>query len=341
MWMIASPTPVPASDDRRHERHVREARDDHRQRRHAAPDLGAATRRSAARPDRRTRPSPTRGAASRAAIVSPRGEVCAGVPGGARDDQHRRRREQRAGQRGAARRSSGARAAADPPTAPIHAATQNSAKQISKSTIARPNAVTRYSGTSALRSNTERSESLAIEKSRYTGIAISPTTDDDHARHRHGPQRRPLDAPDQRPRDQHPHHEQADRGHHRQEHHPARDQQLRRRRGGRYLRHRELRRRSRVGADRVRERALHGMAVDRDRAPVDQVPALGQMRAQRHDQRVRDWPATAGPAPVVTWCPVGVGDRDDREPRLDRLVVGELDRGRRGRPARRLPRARS
>ena len=60
----------------------------------------------------------------------------------------------------------------------VQAATQNSAKQISKSRIARPNAVTRYSGTSALRSNTERSESLATEKSRYTGIAISPTIDD-------------------------------------------------------------------------------------------------------------------------------------------------------------------
>ena len=59
----------------------------------------------------------------------------------------------------------------------IHAATQNNAKQIPRSRIARPNAVTRNSGTSAVTSNTERSESFAVEKSRYTGIAITPTTD--------------------------------------------------------------------------------------------------------------------------------------------------------------------
>ena len=43
-------------------------------------------------------------------------------------------------------------------------------------------------------------------------------------------------------------------------------------------RDRELRRRPRVRADRVGERALHRVAVDRDRPPVDQIPALRQMR---------------------------------------------------------------
>ena len=45
------------------------------------------------------------------------------------------------------------------------------------STYPRPNAVTRNSGTSAVRSNTDRSESIAVAKSRYTGIAIRPSTD--------------------------------------------------------------------------------------------------------------------------------------------------------------------
>ena len=40
------------------------------------------------------------------------------------------------------------------------------AKQISKSTHARPNAVTRNSGTSAPTAKTERSESTAVAKSR-------------------------------------------------------------------------------------------------------------------------------------------------------------------------------
>src|SRR5207302_10188254 len=58
------------------------------------------------------------------------------------------------------------------------AATQNSAKQTSRSRIARPNAVAPNSGTNAPTSNTERSESLAVAKSRYTGIATSPSTDE-------------------------------------------------------------------------------------------------------------------------------------------------------------------
>ena len=211
----------------------------------------------------------------------------------------------------------------------VQAATQNSAKQISKSTIARPNAVTRYSGTSAPRSNTERSESLAIEKSRYTGIAISPTIENathatDTAR-RFVPSTRRISGR----AISDPQREQADRDHHRQEHHPARDQQLRRLRARRDLGHWELRRGPRVGTDGVRERALHRMAVDRDRAPVDQVPALRQMRAQRHDERVG-----IGGRPLDRTgrhlVARGVGHRDDREPRLDRLVVGELHRRGRG-----------
>ena len=59
---------------------------------------------------------PPRGAASRTAIVSPRGEVCAGVAGRAGDDEHRGGGQQRAGRRAGARRSTGARARDDRPT---------------------------------------------------------------------------------------------------------------------------------------------------------------------------------------------------------------------------------
>ena len=48
----------------------------------------------------------------------------------------------------------------------IVAATQKSAMQISRSTYARPKAVTRKSGTSAPTSNTDRSESTAVAASR-------------------------------------------------------------------------------------------------------------------------------------------------------------------------------
>ena len=48
----------------------------------------------------------------------------------------------------------------------IHAAAQKSAKHSQRSTIARPKAVTRKSGTNVPRSNTERSESFAVAKSR-------------------------------------------------------------------------------------------------------------------------------------------------------------------------------
>ncbi len=67
------------------------------------------------------------------------------------------------------------------------------------------------------------------------------------------------------------------------------------------VRDHELRRRARVRADRERERALHRMPVDRDRAPVDEVPALRQVRLERDDQRVRVRRRARAPAPVVSW----------------------------------------
>jgi len=98
-----------------------------------------------------------------------------------------------------------------------------------------------------------------------------------------------------------------DRRHHGEEGDPAGDQQLRCRcrlgDGG----DRELRRRTRVGADGVGERALHRMAVDRDRAPVDQIPALGQMGAQRDDQGVRIRRRAVN-RPRRLLAAVGVGD---------------------------------
>ena len=48
----------------------------------------------------------------------------------------------------------------------------------------------------------------------------------DHERDRQRPQVGLGDAAHQRPRDEHPQHEQPDRHHHRQEHHPARDQHV-------------------------------------------------------------------------------------------------------------------
>ena len=122
--------------------------------------------------------------------------------------------------------------------------------------------------------------------------------------------------------------EQPDRHHHRQEHHPARDQHVGRGRGLVDAWHRELWRRAGVRSDRVRERPLHRVAVDRDRAPVDQVPPLGEVRPQRHDQRVGIRRVSADRRGRLLLA-VRVGDGDDREPRLDRLVVGQLDRSRR------------
>ena len=71
------------------------------------------------------------------------------------------------------------------------------------------------------------------------------------------------------------------------------------------------------------------MAVDRDRAPVDEVPALGQVRLERDDQRVgvgRRPPRRRGRDLLA----VLVGDGDDREAGLDRLVEGQGNVGGRG-----------
>ncbi len=136
-------------------------------------------------------------------------------------------------------------------------------------------------------------------------------------------------APDTRPRDRQPHREQSDRGHHGQEHEPLEDHELWRRRRARYVRDHELRSGPRVGADREREGALDRVAVDRDRPPVDEVPALGQVRLERDDQGVR-----VGSRP--TWrcsrylLAVLVGDGDDREAGLDGLVEGQGNVGGRG-----------
>ena len=85
---------------------------------------------------------------------------------------------------------------------------------------------------------------------------------------------------------------------------PLRDDQLGRRRRPGYVGDRELRRRARVRPDGERERALHRMSVDRDRAPVDEVPALRQLRLQLDDRACPDpraseqarWSPPGGPA---------------------------------------------
>ena len=146
----------------------------------------------------------------------------------------------------------------------------------------------------------------------------------DRERDRQRAQRRALDFPDERSRGQQPHHKKPDRRHHRHEHHPPGHQQLRRDRGGRDVRNPKLRGRPGAGPDRVRECPLDRMAVNGDRSPEDQVPTLGEMGPQRNYQRVR-----IGRRPVHRprrlLMPVGIGHGDDREPRLDRLVVRQLD----------------
>ena len=69
------------------------------------------------------------------------------------------------------------------------------------------------------------------------------------------------------------------------------------------------------------------MAVDGDHAPDDEVPALPQM-LQRHVELV-GVRRRAARRPAVCGVRVGVGDRDDREARLDRLRVDERDLRRR------------
>ncbi len=150
-----------------------------------------------------------------------------------------------------------------------------------------------------------------------------PDDRDDHERPRHRPQTGPWSEPSRRSRDEDAKHEQADRAHHREEHHPPRDQQPQRGRRPGDARDRELRRGPRVRADRVGERALYRVTVDRDRSPIDQIPALRQTRTQRHDQRVRVRRRAVHRTRRLL-PPGGVGDRDDREPRLDRLVIGQL-----------------
>ena len=66
--------------------------------------------------------------------------------------------------------------------------------------------------------------------------------------------------------------------------------------------HAELRRRPRVRADREREGAAHRVAVDRDHAPVDEVPALGDL-LERHDERLRLGRRPLRRARRSTWWP--------------------------------------
>ena len=99
------------------------------------------------------------------------------MPGRARDDQHRRRRQQCPARRDQFRD----RTARPVRTVEPQRHTRRDAEQ-RKAQLEidhrPPNAVTRYSGTSAVISKTERSESFAVEASRYTGIAIRPSTAD-------------------------------------------------------------------------------------------------------------------------------------------------------------------
>jgi hypothetical protein len=144
-------------------------------------------------------------------------------------------------------------------------------------------------------------------------------------RYRDRAQVRPVDAPDHRPRDAEPQHEEPDRRHDREEGDRARGDQPRSGRGLADRRDHELGLRALVRPDGERERASDRVAVDGDDAPVDEVPALGDL-LQRHDERVRIG-RRARRAAVRHLVPVLVGDGDDREARLDRLVEGKRDLG--------------
>ncbi len=299
----------------------------HRQRRHAIPALGSENH-STSRPT--SPPSHTDPAArwSQSNATSARAERSA--PRGPRRPERPAPRSPPAARRSAAtssaieRRSrSGGR-----PTARPRPRGRTARSTARGRRIARPNAVTPNSGTSAPTSNTERSESLAVEKSRYTGIAISPTTEAitnaiESAR-RLTPGTRLTTGRTIRIRSTNSP-IAAITATNISQRVISSCGVVARRRDARDL---ELGRRSRVRAHRVGERPRNRMAVDRDRPPVDQVPALREVGPQRHDQRVRVGRRAADRSGRL--LPAGgVGHRDDREPWLDRLVVGELDgRGR-------------
>ncbi len=215
------------------------------------------------------------------AIVSPRGEVWPGA---------RRRRGRAAPRRPPAarrwwrpaRRSSDAARSGRSTRSAIQPATQNRAKQSSRSTYAAPE-----------RGHPEqRHERAQIEhraqrvvgggEVQVDGNRDQPDQRGDHERDRQRPQARtpgtarPAGRAISSRRASRPIGAITD-----DEHQPARDQQLGRDRGRRDARDLELGRRARVGPDRVGEGPLDRVAVDRDRAPVDQVPALEQPGPQR------------------------------------------------------------
>ena len=265
----------------------------------------------------------------------PAGRGLGGVPGEPGDHQHRRRGEQRAGDRDQARRPSAASRSGRSTHSAIQAATQNSAKHSS-----------RVDDRAAERGHPEQRHQRADVEHRAQrvvgggevqvhGDRDQPDDRGDHQRHRDRSQARVSGT---------------------------------RRASGRAIssrntnspialitdrniihrvisscgvaavaddaRDRELRRRAGVRADRVGEGSLDGMAVDRDRPPVDQVPALGQVAGAAARPACRDCGRALRRAGRLL-VGLGVGDRDDREPRLDRLVVGELRRWGADRRARR------
>ena len=110
----------------------------------------------------------------------------------------------------------------------------------------------------------------------------------DRERDRDGAQARPRDPPGDRPGDREPH---ARTGRSRSSRSGTSTQRatrsgVRRRRARAMCGTRNCGAGPGVRADREGERALHRMPVDRDGPPVDEVPALRQVRAERHDERV-------------------------------------------------------
>ena len=138
---------------------------------------------------------------------------------------------------------------------------------------------------------------------------------------RDSPQTRLGNASHDGPGDRDAQQEQPDRAHHGDEDDRTRGDQARSRCRFRDRGHDEPRCRPRVGPHGECEGAAHGMAVDRDHAPIDEVPALGDSM-QRHDQRLRVGGGAARRARGLR-IPGRIGHQDGGEPRLHRLGVRE------------------
>ena len=333
MWRMVAPTPLASSTQHRDERDVREPRHAHREAGDPpAPPAGSPTA-PAGRPGRPARSIPRRGAASRAGA---RGRAARSARRGRRGRERAAPRPPRGRAPRRGRSSAIERCSRCGPVDPERDRRRERRRGRSRPRgrrIARPNAVTRNSGTSAadVERRAQRVDGggdVEVDRHGHQADAAMISERDRHRAQARRPRRGACSGRAIRILK----HEQADRHHHRAGTSPTEPPT-----GSgsvavsRDVRDDELRRRARVRPDRERVGPLHRVAVDRDRPPVDQVPAGAAGAARSGTTSVSGFAGERlhrGGRELVT---LGVGDRDDREPRLDRLVVGERDMGRRRR----------